>query len=165
MNISKEILNTIDSLGERFGANLCEGFVNYKLTQYWIGFGVLIILTAIAIWCLVDVVTSYRGIRRRISNEEWAWERDKNPPYYRFWSKHHNWEYCNHIDNLRFEYFLHRAGIGEVWLTSTGLGKLVVGCAFSISFAIGLIILLVQIIQCYATPEIFVVDYIVNHIG
>ena len=165
MNISKEILSTIDGLGEGFGIDLCEGLVNYKLTQYWIGFGVLVILTAIAIWCLVDVVTSYRGICRKISNEEWKQERNGNSMSHTFWSKHRNWKYCNYTDHFRVEFLLHKVGRGEVWLTATGLGKLVTGGAFSISFVIGLIVLLVQIIQCYVTPEIFVVDYIVNHIG
>lgn len=165
MNISKEILNTIDGLAERFGVDLCEGFVSYKLTQYWIGFGVLVVLTAIAIWCLVDVSVSYRSICRKISSEEWKQERDGNSMSHTFWSKHHNWKYCNYTDHFRIEFLLHKVGRGEVWLTTTGLGKLVAGGAFSISFVIGLIILLVQIIQCYATPEMFVVDYIVNHIG
>ena len=165
MNISKEILNTIDGLGERFGANLCEGFVNYKLTQYWIGFGVLVILTAIAIWCLVDVGASYRVVRRRMNSKEWEQEKNNNLIGDIFWSKHRNWKYCNYTDHFRVEYLLHKVRGGEVWLTTIGLGKLVAGGAFSISCGIGLIVLLVQIIQCYVTPEIFVVDYIVNHIG
>lgn len=165
MNISKEILNTIDGLGERFGADLCEGLVNYKLTQYWIGFGVLVILTAIAIWCLVDVVVSYKKICRRMNSKEWEQEKKDNLIGDIFWSKHRNWKYCNYTDHFRTELLLHKVGIGEVWLTNTGLVKLVAGGIFSISCGIGLIILLIQIIQCYATPEMFVVDYIVNHIG
>lgn len=164
MNISKEILNTIDGLAERFGADLCEGLVSYKLIQYWIGFGVLVILTAIAIWCLVDVGASYRGICRKISNEEWKQERDGNSMSHTFWSKHRNWKYCNYTNHFGVEFFLHKVGRGEVWLTSKGIIKLFVGVVVSISCGIGLTILLVQIIQCYVTPEIFVVDYIVNHI-
>ena len=164
MNISKEILNTIDGLGERFGTDLCEGLVSYKLVQYWIGFGVLAILTAIAIWCLVDVVVSYRELCHRIANEELKWEHSGNP-YCKFWSKHYNWRYCSYTENFRVEFLLHKVGIGEVWLTNIGFVKLVAGGVFSIGCGIGLIILLVQIIQCYATPEMFVVNYIVNHIG
>lgn len=165
MNISKEILNTIDGLAERFGVDLCEGLVNYKLTQYWIGFGVLVILTAIAIWCIVDVVASYRVVRRRMNSKEWEQEKNNNLIGDIFWSKHRNWKYCNYTDHFRVEWLLHKVEKGEVWLTTIGFGKLVAGVAFSISCGIVLIILLVQIIQCYVTPEIFVVDYIVNHIG
>ncbi len=166
MNISKEILNTIDGLGERFGADLCEGLVSYKLTQYWIEFAILALVTAIAVWCVVDVLTSYRGICRRISNEEWKWEQKDKPPYYcRFYSRHRNWEYCNCIDNFRVEFFLHKVGRGEVWMTWKGIFKFIAGGVISISCGIGLIVLLAQIIQCYTTPEMFVVDYIVNHIG
>lgn len=165
MNISKEILNTIDGLGERFGADLCEGLVNYKLTQYWIEFGLLAILTAIAIWCLVDIAASYRGICRRISNEQLKWENEKYPPYCSFWSKHHNWEYCNCIDNFRVECFLHKVGIGEVWLTNKGIVKLVAGIAVLIGGGIGLIFSISQIVQCYITPKAYLIDYIINHIG
>lgn len=165
MNISKEILNTIDGLGERFGADLCEGLANYKLIQYWIEFAILAISTVIAIWCIVDIVVSYRGLCRKIVNEEWKQERDGGSMSHTFWSKHRNWIYCSYTDHFRVEVLLHKVGRGEVWLTNTGLVKLVAGGVLSISCGISLIILLVQIIQCYATPEMFVVDYIVNHIG
>mgnify|MGYP007002425493 FL=1 len=165
MNIREKVLNTIDDLGERFGTDLCEGLVSYKLIQYWTGFVILAILTAIAIWCLIDILTSYRGICRRISNEGWKWEREDSPFSCRFWSRHHNWEYCSEIDNFRVEFFLHKVSTGEVWLTWKGMFKLIAGGVISISCGISLIILLVQIIQCYTTPEMFVIDYIVNHIG
>ena len=63
MNISKEILNTIDGLAERFGividwskenvypqvADLCERFIHYKLACQWVWFALFAIILTIGI--------------------------------------------------------------------------------------------------------------------
>src|SRR5574344_656433 len=80
MNISKEILNTIDGLGERFGividwskenvypqvADVCERFIHYKLACQWVWFALFAIILTIGIVLIVMMVKDRRDFAEMI---------------------------------------------------------------------------------------------------
>lgn len=80
MNISKEILNTIDGLAERFGIvidwskenvypqvmDLCERFIHYKLACQWVWFALFAIILTIGIVLIVMMVKDRRDFAKMI---------------------------------------------------------------------------------------------------
>lgn len=82
MNISKEILNTIDGLAERFGividwskenmypqvADVCERFIHYKLACQWVWFALFAIILIIGIVLIVMMVKDRRAFVKMIKD-------------------------------------------------------------------------------------------------
>ena len=80
MNVSKEILNVVDGLAERFGVvidwskdnvypqivDLCERFIQYKLACQWIWFAVFVAIFVVAVVLMLRMTKDYRGFTEKL---------------------------------------------------------------------------------------------------
>lgn len=165
MNISKEILNTIDGLGERFGvvidwskdniypqvADICERFIHYKLVCQWIWFAVFAVILATGIALLVTMIKDSRDFVKRVRLGSSLESKEQIKSRRKFY-------YCNRYP-LRYK---NTGGYNVDEINSTLLGELsIVGiyCCF-IAGVIGVIYNLTTLIKLYIIPEIVIINYI-----
>ena len=165
MNISKEILNTIDGLGERFGvvidwskdniypqvADICERLIHYKLVCQWIWFAVFVMILATGIALLMVMIKDSRDFVKRVRLGSSLESKEQIKSRRKFY-------YCNRY-SLRYK---NTGGYNVDEINSTLLGELsTVGiyCCF-IAGVIGVIYNLATLIKLYIIPEIVIINYI-----
>ena len=165
MNISKEILNTIDGLAERFGvvidwskdnvypqvADICERLIHYKLVCQWIWFAVFAMILVTGIALLVTMIKDRREIVEKVELAKISGQ-DKNIK-----SKCRLY-HCNR----HFLWYKETNGYSTDEIDITLLGELsIVGifCCF-IAGVIGVICSLATLIKLYIIPEVVIINYI-----
>lgn len=167
MNISKEILNTIDGLGERFGvvidwskenvypqvADLCERFIDYKLVAQWIWFAIFVAILATGIVWIVMMIRDRQNFVKEVKLSGTLGLKEKI-------KSRRNLYYCNYY------YVLHKetGGYSTNEINPTLLGELsIMGiCSCFIAGITGVICSLVLLIKLYIIPEIIIINYLTS---
>lgn len=174
MELSKEILNIIDGLAERFGlvvdwskdniypqvVDVMERFVHYKLACNWIWIGLGIILIGVGIWLLVPMVTEFIELKAQLKKAEAKYGKDiykqlingEVPEF----SKKGNFKIhgtCYNADN---------------WITSTNedtiMSRAVGGGVLIFAGIIMLAVCIPTLLQLYFVPELYILEWINNSI-
>lgn len=167
MNISKEILNTIDGLAERFGVvidwskenvypqvvDLCERFVHYKLTCQWVWFALFTIMLAIGIVLIVMMVKDRRDFVKMIKDGKFMNRSGTISNISRFYQ-------CGYYpytykDNNGYD-------ISEICLKDFGCVTTGFLIACLIVGTIGVVYNLVALIKLYIIPEIVIINYMTS---
>lgn len=167
MNISKEILNTIDGLAERFGividwskenvypqvADLCERLIDYKLVAQWIWFAIFVAILATGIVWMVMMIRDRRNFVKEVKLSGTLGLKEKI-------KSRRNLYYCNYYYALYKEI----GGYSTDEINPTLLGELsIVGiCSCFIAGITGVIYSLVLLIKLYLIPEIIIINYLTS---
>ncbi len=167
MNISKEILNTIDGLGERFGvvidwskenvypqvADLCERFIDYKLVAQWIWFAIFVAILATGIVWMVMMIRDRRNFVKEVKLSGTLGLKEKI-------KSRRNLYYCNYYHVLHKE----TGGYSTDEINPTLLGELSIVGIYSCFIAgiTGVICSLVLLIKLYLIPEIIIINYLTS---
>lgn len=170
MNVSKEIVNVVDGLAERFGVvidwskdnvypqivDLCERFIQYKLIYNWAWFAIFAGILAVSIWLIIDVIKDHYNIKEQIA----SYNKVGN---YEFYSKHSSWGGRNYYKSHDYNPSTHEVEGGYIYYTVIGGIKTGVGCGFALISIITLIGEIFTLIKLYAIPELCILDWIQAH--
>lgn len=167
MNISKEILNTIDGLADRFGividwskenvypqvADVCERFIHYKLACQWVWFALFAIILAIGIVLTVMMVKDRRDFAKMIKDGKFINCSGTISDVSKFYQcGYYPYTYKDNNGYSTREICLKDFG----WMTTGFLiSCLTVGI-------IGVVYNLVALIKLYIIPEMEIINYITS---
>ena len=171
MNVSKEILNVIDGLGERFGvvidwskdnvypqvADICERLIHYKLVCQWIWFAVFAVILSAGIVLIIMLIKDRRDLVGVITDKIKLIDRtgdiNSRLGFYK----------CDYYP------FLHKdeGGYSVNEINATLLGELSFVGVWScfIVGVIGIIYNFLLLIKLYIIPELYIINYITDCIG
>lgn len=167
MNISKEILNTIDGLAERFGvvidwskenvypqvADACERFIHYELACQWVWFALFAIILTIGIVLIVMMAKDRRDFVKMIKDGKFMNRSGAISDTSRFYQYNH-YPYT-YRDKSGYN-------ISEVCLKDFGCVTIGFLIACLIVGALGVVYNLVALIKLYIIPEMEIINYITS---
>ena len=167
MNISKEILNTIDGLAERFGividwskenvypqvADLCERFIHYKLACQWVWFALFAIILAIGIVLIVMMVKDRRDFVKMIKDNKFINRSGTISDV----SKFYQCGYYPYTYKDNNGYSTREICLKDFGCVTTGflISCLAVGI-------IGVVYNLITLMKLYIIPEVEIINYITS---
>lgn len=175
MELSKEILNTIDGLADRFGlvidwskdniypqvADVAERFIHYKLACNWLWVGLGIVLIALGVWLLVPVVTEFIDLKIRLNKMESIYGRDIRRQF-----ESGKWKKFGKRQLFQI-YASYSTGIN--WVESVNEDRVMTRAVGSGAFIfVGIIMLAVflpTLLQLYFVPELYILEWISNTIS
>ncbi len=166
MNISKEILNTIDGLGERFGividwskenvypqvADVCERFIHYKLACQWVWFTLCAIILTIGIVLIVMMVKDRRDFVKMIRDGKFV----NSSGIINNTSKFYQCDYYPDMED--------KSGynISEIYFKDAGCGAAIFLAPCLGIGIIGVINNLIALMKLYIIPEMVIINYITS---
>lgn len=167
MNISKEILNTIDGLGERFGVvidwskenvypqvvDLCERFIHYKLACQWVWFALFAIILTIGIVLIVMMAKDRRDFAEMIRDGKFMNRSDIISDASKFYQ-------CGYYPYT----YKDNNGYNTKEICLKDFGCVITGCLISclIVGTMGVVYNLIVLIKLYIIPEIVIINYITS---
>lgn len=174
MELSKEILNTIDGLADRFGlvidwsrenvypqvVDVMERFIHYKLACNWIWVGLGIILIMLGIWLLVPIIIEFIDLKIFLHRMEAEYGTNLCTQFY-----NGKWEtFSNrHTFRIRISY-----GDGVNWIETVNgdrvIFRAVGGGTLIFAGIVMLVTYLPTLLQLYFVPELYVLEWINNTI-
>lgn len=167
MSISKEILNTIDGLAERFGVvidwskenvypqvvGLCERFIHYKLVCQWIWFVIFAMILVVGIALLMAQIRDRRDFVEKVKSGDTLGLKEKI-------KSRRNLYYCNYY------FILHKEtnGYSVDEINTTFLGELSIIGIYTcfITGVVGIICSLTLLIKLYIIPEVIIINYLTS---